>query len=228
MEPIPLCIDKVIEDRDPYVLTKRTLWEKSWEPGQTVNISFLNGDSKFQERIKENSLEWMEYANLKFKFISSDGLSDIRIAFKWKGDANNWSYIGTDAKVAEPNEPTMNFGYLGDDFRIRPIVLHEFGHALGLLHEFQNPGGGILWNMDAVYKYFMASPFNWTKAQTDDKFFAGYSKAMSNFASFDPSSIMVFRIPSQFTFHDFQINWNKDLSTQDKQIIRIIYPRRQS
>ena len=174
--------------------------------------------------MKEVSCEWLDYANLKFNFLSGETESDIRIAFSWKGDENSWSYIGTDAKVVESSEPTMNFGRFPGDYRISTIVLHEFGHALGLIHEFQNPAGGILWNNLPVYKYFMAAPINWTKDQIDYNLFVRYNKAISNFTQFDAYSIMIYRIP--FEFSGLPLVWNKELSKQDKSIMPIIYPLR--
>ena len=50
----------------------------------------------------------------------------------------------------------MNYGWLTPESaqdEVRRVVLHEFGHALGLIHEHQNPkGGGIEWNRDAVQR----------------------------------------------------------------------------
>jgi len=40
------------------------------------------------------------------------------------------------------HEPTMNYGWLKDDtddVEYRRVVIHEFGHALGAIHEHQNP-----------------------------------------------------------------------------------------
>ena len=40
----------------------------------------------------------------------------------------------------------MNLGFVD-----RPTVLHEFGHALGLIHEHQSPfKGGFEWNREEV------------------------------------------------------------------------------
>lgn len=43
--------------------------------------------------------------------------------------AGSWSYIGTDATRLPLESFTMNLGFVD-----RTTVLHEFGHALGLIH----------------------------------------------------------------------------------------------
>lgn len=35
---------------------------------------------------------------------------------------------------------------------------HEFGHALGLAHEHQNPAGGIEWNEEVILRNLMGRP----------------------------------------------------------------------
>ena len=52
-----------------------------------------------------------------------------------------WSKIGTDAKtVADKTLPTMNLALNGAGFQPdyqKYLVIHEFGHSLGLEHEHQ-------------------------------------------------------------------------------------------
>ena len=55
------------------------------------------------------------------------------------GDDGCWSKIGTDAKtVVDKTKPTMNLvlNGLDPDFQ-KYLVIHEFGHSLGLEHEHQ-------------------------------------------------------------------------------------------
>lgn len=104
-----------------------------------------------------------------------DNNSDIRISFKKGG---SWSYIGTDAEDIAQNEPTMNFGWLDKatpSVEYSHIVKHEFGHALGLIHQYQNPSNGLSWNKEAVYEYYMKPPNNWTKDEVDRNVFERYN-----------------------------------------------------
>src|SRR6185295_18692300 len=129
--------------------------------------------------------------------------ADIRISFN--ADPGSWSAVGTDCLVADffkPAEPTMNFGWLRDDTddeEWRRVVVHEFGHAIGAIHEHQNPRGGIKWNLPAVYAYFSGPPNNWTKEEIDFNVVQKYSINQLNATSFDRSSIMLYSFPPQLT-----------------------------
>lgn len=70
--------------------------------------------------------------------------ADIRIGFE--DGQGFWSMIGTDATqpwIAPPGAASMNLeglhGYAPMPKNWRGTVYHEFGHALGLLHEHQHP-----------------------------------------------------------------------------------------
>jgi serralysin len=143
-----LCIDKIIKNNiDPYKdrssvppsridLGIRRKF-KFWDSGQTLHIRFLSGDPIVQRKVKAWAGEYLYEAgaNLRFNFIS-EGDADIRIDFQMNG---SWSYIGTDAKYIPQNQATMNYGWLQADTDDDEyyIVLHEFGHVLGLIHEVQ-------------------------------------------------------------------------------------------
>ena len=45
------------------------------------------------------------------------------------------------------NQATMNLGWQDEG-----VVLHEFGHTLGFIHEHQNPEGGIQWESRQRYQ----------------------------------------------------------------------------
>lgn len=46
------------------------------------------------------------------------------------------------------------------------MVVDEFGHALGILHEHQNPNVNINWDEEAVYADMARSPNFWDRNRT--------------------------------------------------------------
>lgn len=51
----------------------------------------------------------------------------------------------------------MNYGWLYPDTpdqEYSRVVLHEFGHALGAIHEHQHPEAAIPWDKPKVYEYY--------------------------------------------------------------------------
>ncbi|MCB0108238.1 MAG: hypothetical protein KDE53_20095, partial [Caldilineaceae bacterium] len=138
------------------------------------------------------------------------------------------SYIGTDALAVTKDQPTMNFGWLTPatpDEEYARVVIHEFGHAIGCIHEHQNPATNVPWNKEAVYAYYAGPPNNWSRQQTDVNLFTRYSATVTQFSHFDRDSIMLYPIPNEFTNGDFAVGWNRALSPQDQQFVATLYPQ---
>jgi len=204
---------------------------KRWKPGQTLSIRFLDGSAFQRAKVQEKASEWLQYANIKFSW-KGDKSAQIRISFK--ADPGSWSAVGTDCLVTEyfpKNQPTMNFGWLTDDTddtEYRRVVVHEFGHALGCIHEHQNPKGGIVWNQAAVLKMFSGPPNNWSKADIMSNIIEKYSEDQLNATTFDKKSIMLYSFPKQLikgppALAKSGTPENTDLSATDKKFIRKMY-----
>lgn len=127
-----------------------------------VTVAFLGGDQKVRELIEATALEWTKHgSHFRFSFRTADNQfrvwsprdttpsAEIRIGF-YNADPlwGEWSLLGVAARRQLPGRPTMNLEGVPNAARgldsnseewlrgyAHSVVLHEFGHALGLAHE---------------------------------------------------------------------------------------------
>lgn len=197
---------------------------KKWPLGKTLRCRFMDGPTSVQERVIQKARKWMDHANVRFEFVTS-GSAEIRISFI--ADADSWSVLGNDALGVKESEPTMNFGWLDvgtSDEEYERVVLHEFGHALGCIHEHQNPEGGIPWNRKAVIEYYSGPPNNWPLIDIEANLFYRYSKESTTRTAVDPFSIMMYPIPAEHMINKPAIQGGNTLSQSDIDFIKRIYP----
>jgi serralysin len=196
-----------------------------WPNGSTLRVLFLDGDPAVHAKVAQFAVEWSDYANITFNF-NNDLDAEIRISFQYQG---SWSTVGTDALNVPDNKPTMNYGWLTpttSDDEYQRVVVHEFGHAIGLIHEHSSPAAGsIHWNKPVVYRYYEGPPNNWTQQDVDFNLFQTYNATQTNFTALDPTSIMMYPIPAGFTTDGLVVGWNSVLSATDKAFIAQMYPK---
>jgi hypothetical protein len=201
------------------VALRRYLWDK----GTQLSVSFLNGTPRQRQRVTAYAPVWSIYSGVKLTFLPAPG-GDIRISFD--AGALSYSAIGMEATTLPVAQPTMTLAQMTDDLsdaQARGLVLHEFGHALGLVHEHQSPAAGVPWNRAAAYAYFGRAPFYLSPTEVDQQILTTYDETVTNHTQFDPLSIMVYPIPAAITDGKYHVDMNLDLSPTDKSFIASQY-----
>lgn len=201
--------------------------DKLWRPGQVITVSFYGGSSFVRERVIKYARQWEEFANVTFNFVESGGM--LRVSFKQ--GAGSYAYYGTDALLIPyisffPLE-TMNFGWFDEttpEEEFSRTTLHEFGHALGMIHEHQHPEVDLDWNREFVYEFFAGAPNYWTREQVDYNLFDAWSTSETTFNAYDQYSIMHYPILGQWINEQEDTPFNTVLSEGDKEFANIIYP----
>ena len=143
----------------------------------------------------------------------------------------NFPFRGTEAHHVPPTCPTMTLVRIANDTTISPdhrrMILHEFGHLLGLLDEIQNPnakiplrpgiraGAGITYAyVSQIYK--CPAPLN--RPIT-------YQESLPQYRPFDPTSIMMVPIGKEYLTEDVSYGGASGLSTNDKEFVAHLYPK---
>jgi serralysin len=201
--------------------------KNKWDVGGIINVAFLDGDERIEQKVQKVAKKWTgpKMANLRLSFIDDAAKADIRISFQYSG---SWSTIGTTCRNVADNQPTMNYGWLTpgtSDAELRRVVLHEFGHAFGLIHEHQNPlGRQIPWDKKQVEQDLSGPPNNWDKATIQHNMFEAYKKNAVNGTGLDKASIMMYPIPATWvTDPKYAVGLNDNLSPADKKFIHQQY-----
>lgn len=197
---------------------------KKWANGSVITVGLYGGSTYVRNKVMQYAKEWSKYANITFNFVTT-GTPQIRVTFTSGG---SYSYLGTDALSRPSNTETMNFGWFNDstsDTEFSRTVIHEFGHALGMIHEHQHPLAAIPWDKPKVYAYYAGAPNYWTQAQVDNNLFAKYSTSQTQYSAYDKLSIMHYSISSTLTTNGFSVGSNTVLSPTDKQFIATVYPK---
>ena len=205
-----------------------------WETGAVIPVTILNThqhstipSSMVNEVVKRAAKNWEVHANITFPFVQDPESAVIRIEYATSPDPSSvagLSFIGTTATTQTEGEPTMTLtiGCDANERDIHSVALHEFGHALGMMHEHASPASPIKWDVPAVIACCGDT------ASTRDNYLRRENSSDTEFSPFDPKSIMIYNIPCFFMRDQVETDRGSTLSTTDKEWARIFYPFKES
>ena len=203
------------------VAAKHELWCRD----TVLKVRFLHGTQHLHERVMNTAQSWfLDGVRLTLRHVQEGERADLRVAFEAQG--GSWSYVGTDCLTVQPTQPTMNLGWATSDtpeVDFSSVVLHEFGHALGLLHEHVHPEARIQWDEAAVRADLGGEPNYWDKDTIDRNVFAQFDPSVMIVHNFNESSVMMYPIAEQWTVNkkSYMPSWK--LNEVDKATIRGLY-----
>jgi hypothetical protein len=170
--------------------------------------------------------EWSASANVRF-VESASPAAEVRLRFT--SSNTSWARIGTTYRdaYAAPESASVSLGNVSastppDSFRA--VVLHEFGHTLGLIHEHPQPGSALDWNEVEAIDYF-ARTYAWSEQDVRMWVFGRYELADVSEGRYDSLSIMHYPLPGALTYSGRGAPFNHELSARDRRFIALAYPR---
>jgi serralysin len=196
-----------------------------WPLDTHLSVRFLDGNPELHARVLAAAQQWfVPGVRLTVGPAQPGQDAQIRIAFNPNG--GSWSYIGRECLGIHPSQPTMNLGWAKlstPDEQLASVVIHEWGHALGLLHEHNHPGAAIEWNKAAVYADLEGPPNYWSKEKIDLNVFKRYAAADVITTAFDDVSVMIYPVRAAWNMAKKPFRPSSKLSAGDAATIRRLY-----
>lgn len=219
---------------------------KLWAPGARLHVCFVAPvPGALRQRIVRAASEWMTTGNILLDFSGRADQTcvpgrayEITIGFKSGGAS---SYTGTDSKKHKASMNLEGFDdpnsrvALGPEQEFTRVVMHEFGHALGMMHEHQSPqahcGDHILWS--AAERYYKEK-LGWSAAEVHDNLetlpvLARAPRDALQMTTYDNKSIMQYAFPAgifkEGADSPCYSGVNYVLSDTDKELFAKLYPK---
>lgn len=198
-------------------------YKLAWPNQSTLRVYFDASSASLADSILTIAGNWSKYCSIKFAKSNQIQHSDIRITMSSGGLS---SAIGKECIQSEYKGQTTTFleglAKVKDPIEFRRIILHEFGHVLGVEHELKHPQSGITWNKPLIYKFYK-DHYDWDPPAVDRAIFTPLSPNAKAYAAFDKTSIMVYAIAPPYASET--IPWTTELSETDKICIASWYPK---
>jgi Astacin (Peptidase family M12A) len=218
-----------------------------WPPSiKKLKVCFFGGSEEARAAIRELASDWEQPDNsLRFDWgkngyrdcekVTQKRLIHIRVGFAEPG---YFSAIGTMSGFRpDTTELSMNLEGLGDKSAAEikegwtgGTVRHEFGHAIGLIHEHQSPKADCEkdFDWDKIYEAASKPPNEWPKDKVDSNMRQWTDPDLFT-TKFDATSVMkYFYDPSMFKNGTdsacYSATDNNAISPLDRKTVAFMYP----
>ncbi|KAJ9137776.1 hypothetical protein NKR19_g8088 [Coniochaeta hoffmannii] len=202
-----------------------------WKTGQVLRMGFYHATNFQKAEVTTHAVEWCRWADLEFRFVTKAPYN-IHIAFQ---PGSSWSLLGTQALSRthkSPPRPSMNLGWVNPQtpaWVYRATILHEFCHALGLVHEHQNARRdfGREWDIPAMYDHLARPPNQWGLDRVNRNVLSICTGKLLRKNFIDEESIKLYAFPGKLFKGHGGYSKNYELSAIDKGSMLMRYPGRE-
>ena len=191
-------------DEPVLIPTNRAVGQKNvfYKPGSTLKIQII-GSAQFITGVKNVLINHAQpFINLKFQFVDSGG--DVTID-------NNYSGGGV-ARCLGCQKPSISISSAAQG-----LVLHEFGHALGMQHEMKNPNIKLTWIESVLVQSYGGAAF--VKSQITST----VNPSTVNALAFDKNSVMIYNLPANTNKEGVEMRPSNSYTDIDKQWLIMTY-----
>jgi len=188
-------------------------------------------NDRLADIVMDQVRQWSRVCNIKFEPTTNAGESHIRVGFN-RGQGHS-SFVGVENEQNRGKQ-TMNLAM--DESSInRPenlaVILHEFGHAIGMLHEHSSPVSNIKFRSEQELVRFFQGRFGEgrnnpgkTLELVRHNIIRRYSdREVLRFSDFDRDSIMIYALPADVLQDGKEVRVNLQLSAKDKEYAEKLY-----
>jgi serralysin len=208
-------------DHTEGVIERASVWKKKVITVRCIDPSDYTDEFSFALKVLS---EYWGKAGITFVPMNT-GMADVRVKFAYYSNRNEseigkFSYSSSKDSLRPSMYISIPTGRPYNPADLKRKILHEFGHALGLLHEHFHPTNKILWDTVAVNKYYTGRSPQWLLTNLYKRY---EPTSLAYTTRVDTFSIMTYDISPLLTNNSFRSPLNYVPSDSDIALVKRLY-----